>query len=264
MESQVYNIPLELLGDYPTEPLVVRSASPEALVAGLEADDLARIEYVQLLAPEADPKPLVSWASGLPVDVVLDDPAEQFGVLYRLAPLLERHPVRVTIAVVTGFSKAVHVAAALRFDVKLRIGQPDRSLAAELAAVLDLYLHGPAVSRPIEFFHSTFLAMLTDAGPTLWTTQEEDPALFRYVGDDGRARRPWVAAPEDDVEAFARAQVEAGGQCASCEHLPVCKSFFKRGNPDYDCRTVQSLFDRLRSATVEMAGDLHAARADFT
>ena len=66
------------------------------------------------------------------------------------------------------------------------MGQPDASLIAEMAEVLDLYLHRSEVSQPVEYFHSTFLSLFNHKeSPNLWFVQEEDPEQFRFITNEG-------------------------------------------------------------------------------
>ena len=59
-----------------------------------------------------------------------------------------------------GLYKAAKLAISLNFAVKLEVVQRlDQPVIDELGQVLDLYLHRPNVAAPIEFFHSTFLAL---------------------------------------------------------------------------------------------------------
>ena len=83
----------------------------------------------------------MSWACALPVDVLMQNPAGEYPLLYNFSKLLDKHPIRISIPVKNEFVKAVRLALSLSFSVKLEVGQPDASLIAEMAEVLDLYLH---------------------------------------------------------------------------------------------------------------------------
>ena len=121
----------------------------------------------------------MTWAAGLPLDVLVRNPAVEYPLLYNFSSLLDKHPLRISISVKNGFVKAIRLALALGFSVKLDVGQPDVSLIAELAEVLDLYLHRADVSQPVEYFHSTFLSFFNrKQSPNLWILQEEDPEDF--------------------------------------------------------------------------------------
>jgi hypothetical protein len=90
-----------------------------------------------------------------PVELIMLSPDTEFPVLYRHAKLLDKHPVRVSIPALPGLFKAVKVASALRFHVKLEVGQPGPAAIEALQAVLEFCLHHPSVSQPVEFFHTS-------------------------------------------------------------------------------------------------------------
>ena len=114
-EFTYYNIPLHLLSAYRQERLVVRTDDPSALAAALETEDPERIAGAQIVALDADSEPLNAWAPGLPLELILRDPAAEFPHLYRHTNLLDNHPVRAIIPVAPGFGKAVKVAVSLDF-----------------------------------------------------------------------------------------------------------------------------------------------------
>jgi hypothetical protein len=126
MNELIHNIPLHRLPDYRMRRLIVRAGEPSALVAALSAEDPTRIVAVQLLSLEADSEPMNAWMPGLPVELMMADPAAEFPLLYRHVNLLDQHPVRVVIPVRPGFANAVKVALALNFAVRLEPGQPRR------------------------------------------------------------------------------------------------------------------------------------------
>ena len=186
MNAVTYNIPAHLFNSYQGRRLIVRSDNPSELVIYLSQANLENVLYAQLTSPEVEPDPLLTWASALPVDVLLRNPAVEYPLLYNFSKLLDKHPVRISISVKNGFVKAVRLALALGFAVKLEVGQPDASLIAEMAEVLDLYLHRSEVSQPVEYFHSTFLSFFNHKqSPNLWFVQEEDPEQFRFITNEG-------------------------------------------------------------------------------
>ena len=153
-ETLVYNIPAKLIDAYRGRNLIVRSASPREIVEALAHTDLARVRFIQLLSMPADTGDLEAWGQGIPIDIVLRDPAAEFASLNNYAKLRHTHPIRVTVPVVPGCSKAVKLAVSLDFAVKLETNQPDGFLIEELLEILDLYLHRANVRQPIEFFHT--------------------------------------------------------------------------------------------------------------
>src|SRR6266481_3648550 len=151
------------------------------------------------------------------MDIVLSDPVAECPTLYRYARFLDKHPIRVCIPVVPGFRKAVVVAAALQFAVKLEMGQPNAAVLPELMACLDLYLHDRTVRQPIEFFHSFLYALCHRARITLWDILEQ-------------AQAPHRPQPE----------------CVRCEYMQHCNGFFKSPNTDYACDGVKVLLAKLK------------------
>lgn len=265
MSSIVYNIPPTVLGAYRGRDLIVRSDRPEVLLDHLGADDIKYLAYVQLCSLPEDIDCLIHWSEGLAIDLVLSDPLADFAQLYRYAKLLDNHPVRVSVPVVTGFDKAVRLALSLQFAVKLEVGQPDARLVEVLAVLLDAYLHRPTVSQPIEPFHSLLLAFLQDEPVSLWAIQEEDPALVRLVDEHGEERLPGKLAdvapaidPTGFVERWGETLVEEGAACAHCDFFRCCGGYFKWPQRDYDCSGVKGIFETLQQAGADLRRDLAA------
>src|SRR5262245_12188902 len=125
IHTVVYNIPVHLVPAYRGRAVLVRSQDPTALVQALPDGDLEKLVGVQLLSLTADVDALADWGYGVPVDLVMGSPATEFPLLYRHAKLLDKHPVRVSISALPELFNAVKVASALRFPVKLEVGQPE-------------------------------------------------------------------------------------------------------------------------------------------
>ena len=261
----VYNIPVHLVPTYRGREVLVRSQDPAALVQALPDGDLDKLVGVQLLSLAADVDALANWGYGVPVDLVLLSPNTDFPLLYRHAKLLDKHPVRVSIPVLPELFKAVKVASALRFTVKLEVGQPDPWAIESLQSVLDFYLHHPSVSQPVEFFHTSLMSLYNRNPVTLWDVQEEDPAYIRYVTDDGRetmARRPIGVRVTGDlgcfVAAFQQELLAEQGECCECEFFAYCGGYFKWPRKDYSCSGVKTLFRILQDASAALRHDLDA------
>jgi len=265
-----YNIPVGLVEKYRGRSLVVRTERPSEVVRAITPELLADISYVRLSSFDAEVDDLVHWGVGVPVDVVMRRPLSEFMRLYRFAKLLENHPVRISVPVVAGCGRAVRLALALSFAVKLEVAEPPGpDVINELHEVLNLYLYRPSVSQPVEFFHSLFLALYRWEAATLWEIQEEDPAHFRYVTDDGEEvvpRRPprggaGAAATGAGTADYRRELLAEGGECAGCEYFAYCGGYFKWPAKDYDCAGVRSLFGALSEAAGELHGDVEAYAA---
>jgi len=259
-----YNIPAHLFDSYQGKSVIVRSDNPIDLVSYLSQGKLENVLYVQLTSIKVDPDPLVTWASALPIDVLVRNPAGEYPFLYNFSKLLDKHPVRISIPVKRGFVKAVRLALALGFSVKLEVGQPDTSLIAEMAEVLDLYIRRSEVSQPVEYFHSTFLSFFNRKQyPNLWFVQEEDPEQFRFVTNEGVetvsprfGKTNW----EDLKLILAARQTQSTltekAECDSCKFLQMCGGYFKWPNQEFDCEGVKTLFSSLNLAAEELHDDL--------
>lgn len=270
-DSITYSVPVGLAEAYRGRSMVVRASHPSEITRDIPTDLLADISYVRLSSIGAEVDELVHWGVGVPVDVVMRSPLSEFTQLYRYAKLLENHPVRISIPVVDGFSRAARLALALNFAVKLEMtGPPGRYLIDELHEVLSLYLYRPTVAQPVEFFHTLFLSFYTKEPATLWGIQEEDPAHFRYVGDDGEELNPRsalhaVAArpgqPGAGTAEYRRDLLVEGWECAGCEFFAHCGGYFKWPARTYDCAGVKTLFGALKEAAAELRGDVETFAA---
>src|SRR5262245_244038 len=267
MTAVVYHIPLHLAALYRGKKIIVRVHDPADLIKALSDSDCENLIGVQLLSLTMDAEALADWGYAVPVELAMRRPAEEFPLLYRHAKLLDKHPVRVSIPVTSGFSKSVKVASSLRFSIKLAVNQPDPTVVEELREVLAFYLHHPSVSQPVEYFHSTLLSFYHHDPITLWDIQEEDPAVLRYITDDGKETRARqfnasVSSVIGDLGSFVtdlKSELLAdGGECASCEFFAHCGGYFKWPRRDFVCDGVKTVFHALRAAAGELEHDLAA------
>jgi hypothetical protein len=263
MNEVVYNIPVSLFPSYVGRKVIVRSYDPVEMIMSLTDCDIDNVVAVQLLSMTGNVDVLSNWGYGIPIDLLMPHPQTDFPFLYRYSKLLDRHPLRVCIPVVNGFSKAVKVATSLKLFVKLEIGQPDPSLIDEIQRVLNFYIHNPSVALPIEYFHSTFLAMYHSEQSSLWDVQEENPSTIRYVSEDGReniARRVGSGRVEGDLDTFVAdlqsEMLSEKAECNDCRYFMYCGSYFKWPRKTYRCTGVRSLFSTLDEAAQEMQGEI--------
>ena len=266
MSAVVYDIPVHLVAAYSGRPMIVRSESPAELVSALGEKELENLVGVRLLSLAADVDPLAAWGYSIPVELAMRQPETEFSFLYRHAKLLDKHPVRVSIPVVNGFSKAIKVATALQFAVKLEINQPDPMAVEEARTVLDFYLHHSSVTQPVEFFHSALLAFYHHDPVTLWDIMEEDPARLRFVTDDCVET---IARQHDDVNilkcdldsfmSLFKEELLAGrGECCGCEFFNNCMGYFKWPRRGFSCVGVKKLLGAIKEAANELRQDLEA------
>src|SRR5215467_6034141 len=105
---KVFNIPLDLIPHYAHQRVIVRASDSALLTHALREANLEHLVAVQLLSIEAKPDPLADWGNCIPIDLVMNNPAEEYPLLYRFAKLLDKHPLRASIPAVAGFSRAVN------------------------------------------------------------------------------------------------------------------------------------------------------------
>ncbi|MBZ4193047.1 MAG: hypothetical protein LAE24_01895 [Candidatus Contendobacter sp.] len=265
MNSLIYNIPAHRLPDDREGRLIVRASDPAELIAALTPEDPGRVIAVQLLNLDADSEPLNAWAPGLPIELLMRDPAAEFPLLYRHTNLLDNHPVQVAMTVAPGFGKAVKTAAALDFAVRLELEQPDPALIEELAAVLEFYLHQPTVAQPVEYFHGALLGFYHDEPIPLWLILDENPGIVRYIAADGTeslsgrlAGADLTILPDADSKTGFDQVLATAEECRTCEFLKSCGGYFKWPRRDYDCAGVKRVFGLLREAAAELRRDLAA------
>jgi hypothetical protein len=263
MNEVVYNIPACQIGAYQGHPLIARSSDPSEWIRCLSDDALDHVVYLQLLSISADLDPLMHWGEGVPLELVVQDPTAEFPLLYDCTNLLDRHPVRVSIPLTPGFGQAVKLAVSLQFGVQLRVTQPDSLPVDELRNILHFYLHHSTASQPIDFFHSLFFAFHDEEPMTLWEIQEEDPACFRFVDDQGREHLPGRLARMDFagdkalfIEEFKKVVRAPESECSDCAFFQNCAGYFKWPNPHYRCDGIKSLLRMLRDAASELRSDL--------
>ena len=171
------------------------------------------------------------YGFGDPIEILLKDPA-QYLDLYSHTYLLDSHPVRIIIPVVPGFSKAVKLAVALNFAVKLEMRQPDQQLLKEVEGVLDFYLHRSHVRQPIDFFHTTLTSFFHETPISLWEIAEETPVI-----------------------------AEKDQECQECEFFNRCGGYFKWPDTTYRCDGIKRVFQTLANAAQEMRDDLASFEA---
>ena len=205
--------------------------------------------------------------SHIPFDVVLSDPASEFSNLYRLVDSSAEREVRVTVPAGPGLAKAVRLAAALRFPVRILPGQPTAAALGELREVLEFYLHEPMVEAPIEFLHSLLASMEGGDTGSLWMILEEDPDVFHHCDADGRAGVPRTddsgcveAGSPGFVENWLKGLIAQEGECAACPWQQPCRGYFKWPDPAYSCEGIKELFSSIQTAGNEIRKEL----ASFT
>lgn len=258
------NIPEILLAGHRSDAVILRTADPGALLPALQSQDLGRLVCLQILDPAADLRPLVDLENVGPVELILPNTEAALPHLYRVADLVKVCPVRVVLDVSPGFLKPLRLAASLHCAVKLDVGQPAPPVVAELLDALAFYLHGTGVTEPVEFFHSLLMACFHEVPISLWDIQEEDPATFRYITDDGRetpvgrlAHLPLAELLTPDG-ACDTERLAAHAECGQCPYRQPCGGYFKWPDPDYSCKGVKEVFGRIEAAARDLKGDIDA------
>ena len=268
MTDSTCNIPVALIARFRGRKMIVRTHDPLEIVENVGDEDLGGISFVQLLSLNGRIDSLMGWGNAVPLELVVSDTHRDLPLLYRYAPLLAVHPVRVSVPLVPGFGKVAKLALSLNLAVKLEGGQPGASLLAEMHRMALLYLHQSTVSEPIEFFHSLFLAFYHQEPITLWTIQEEDPSQVRYITDTGEETMPGRLAgmkvPWDFstfLQDIRKGPPGEGGECAGCEFLRHCLGYFKWPLRAYRCDGVKALLRTLQGAAEELRTDIASFHA---
>lgn len=211
-------------------------------------------EWLQVEGLLSDPEVWAIAAQGaieIPLDVVVTDPAAEFSSLYRLADVRLVRDVRVTIPAKVGCMKALRLAASLQLPVRILPGQPSPEELAELAAVVDFYLHNPMVEAPVEFLHSVLAVFLGTGEGTLWTFLEQDPDVFQHYDAEGRA----LLAP-GFADNHLASLIDLRAECATCRWQAICAGYFKWPDAAYDCAGVKEIFATIEAAAEEIRLDL--------
>jgi hypothetical protein len=246
-------------------PFVAVVRSREELYGWL-CNPLPQLQWIQVEGMLGDSDAWTEVAhsnSDVSFDLILSDPSSEFSELYKLVDACAVHDFRVTMLAQPGLLKAVRLAAALAFPVRILPGQPTAEVLTELKEVLDFYLHAPTVEAPIEFFHS--LLAITYGGDTgsLWMILEEDPAAFLQYDINGQTRLPRSdsfesveISPREFVEQHLKSLVEQGAECATCPWQQSCRGYFKWPDPTYSCKGVKELFFVVQAAADEISRDL--------
>lgn len=253
----IYDVPAGLAGAYRGKPVKLRTSDPGALLVSLDVKDLEFLVSIQVEDLDCDLAILQQSSNSVPLELLVTDPEVDCSKLYAFSALVESFPLRVSIPLCPGFDKAVRVAAALHFAIKLEPGQPEGTIVPELINILDYYLHGSGVTEPIEFFHSLLLACCHDHAINLWAVQEEDPLMFRHVDALGKESFPGRLAGCDTLPADPAAHRD----CRSCIYLGPCGGYFKWPDHDYDCGVIKDIFARIEGAAEHLRADIAAAEA---
>jgi hypothetical protein len=254
-EAPVFIIPGVLFATFPGHPAILSTGDPAEPQALFGPKRPASLAFIQLTDLAGDMAPLADWGDGVPLDLLMGDPAAELPLLYRCTGLSVRHPVRVTVPFRPGLARAVKLALSLGFAVRLHGHQPSPEAVAEARQALAEYLHNPTVSQPVEPFHTLLIAFLHETQVALWSLLERDPAEVRVLDERGE---PVPRQGPASVAAFRDALLAAGGECRGCPYLSRCDGYFKWPHSDYSCTGVKRLFADLEAAADALRADLAA------
>ncbi|HSO81510.1 hypothetical protein [Thiocapsa sp.] len=253
--TPVVIIPGVLFSSFPDRPVILGTGDPAEPRALFGSETPANLAFIRLTDLAGDPAPLADWGDGIPLDLLMGDPATELPLLYRCTVLSVRHPVRVTVPFRPGLARAVKLALSLGFSVRLHGHQPSPEAVAEARQALAEYLHNPTVSQPVEPFHTLLIAFLQETPVALWSLLERDPAEVRVLDERGE---PVPGQGPESVAAFREALLAAGGECCGCSYLSRCDGYFKWPHSDYSCTGVKRLFADVEAAADELRADLAA------
>lgn len=258
----IYNIPAASLSSYRDKVVSIRSNEGRKLTEAFSKMPRQQLWSLQVLSVDCDTDGLLHLSDSVPIELVVDDPATEAAGLYRFSEFIQKHPVRVTVKVAPGMTKAVKIAQALNFNVKLDIDQPNASQVDELLALAGYYVRGSTVGSSIEPFESLFLSFCREKPMSLWNLQEEDPKVDRYVSDDGTValskRLAALAIPENQFASFLEQSASVcrvDDECSGCDFFSRCQSFFKLPDKSYRCDHVKRIFVLLNEAAMELKHD---------
>lgn len=242
--------------------VILRTTDPAGLPARIGAALPDSVRQIEIIGLAGDMTPLATWGAGVPLDLVMTDPVAELALLYRCAELLDAHPVRVSLPFEVGLARAMKLALALGFAVRLQGHQPTWLAVAEARAALVDYLHNPTVSQPVEPFHGLLVSFVHDQPVSLWSLLEQDPAEIQVIDDDGALVRD--AGPASLGE-FQAQLLATGGECSDCPWLSRCGGYFKWPVRDFTCAAagsgIQRLFSDIEAAAGALRADLSAAEA---
>jgi len=255
----IYNVPATLAHSYADRNIIIRSPDSETLaeiVSGWTGDNL---HGIQLLGLSGQAEPLRNLVRPVPVEIVLHEQMDEYGLLYAFHDLGEAHPICANLTVTPGFQKAVKVAVSLGFAVRLQVTQPDRDLVEEMKSVLEYYLHQTTVDQPVQFFHGLLVALYDESAENLWNIQCEDPSLDRYVTATGEVvlsrRLDFLAMPDGESTFLDDLRLELlteRGECSTCSFFTNCIGYFKFPDRKYSCTYVKELLTILKEAGSEL------------
>jgi len=262
-DTITYSIPVSLTDAYRGHKTIVRTHDASEITTKFSDAIPEGLCHIRLLSLDGDIEHLKNWAPGVPIDLAIREPRRELPLLYRYAPLLSAHPLRVSVPLVPGFGAVVRLAASLNFAVKVEGGQPDQALTGEMLQIVGYYLHRTTVTEPIEFFHSLFLSFYHRDPLTLWTIQEEDPSLVRYVTDSGEETMTGRLAERETNQGFSsfmqelQDEIATGkGECAGCGFLMNCLGYFKWPRREYPCNGIKALMGVMLDAAGELRRDV--------
>lgn len=269
MDTITYSIPVSLAEAYQGRKIIIRVSDSSEIMTEFSDAVPAGLCHVRILSIDGVLEDLKDWAPGVPIELAIRDACRDLSALYRCAPLLATHPLRVSVPLVPGFAAVVKLAVSLDMAVKVEGGQPDQALTSELLEIARYYLHRTTLAEPIEFFHGLFLAFYHRKPVTLWAIQEEDPSLFRYVADSGEevgsGRFAEEGEPGRGFLSFSRElrnEIASGhGECAGCDFMVNCLGYFKWPRRAYCCDGIKILMQTLKDAADELRRDLASFNA---
>lgn len=148
--------------------------------------------------------------------------------LYHLAPLRPSLGIRILLAPSPALARNVHLATSEGLPVLLP-GEPGAVSDAQLAQVVDTYLHERLLRVPVEPLHTVLLSLLGRRGATLFE-------LYREV-------RPDTLRGE---------LYDEGARCITCPGFPACAGYFVRRSRRADCTPWRAAFATLDAASQEL------------
>jgi hypothetical protein len=227
---------------------------PACLPAGRVALDVV---WTRATLPPAGALP--AWAAGARGHALAlaGDPEEDWRAVVRRGADLRRLSAALEVDASRTDAATLRFLLSCGHPLHVRIDDPAPAVAARLAALVDYWLHEPAVRTHVEPFRTLLLAGLEPGrrapGRTLWDLSRERAGQHVHVDGEGRvslgprhaaagrvyARLPETADPAGRLDPAALAGTPAaradaartaelfrrGSRCASCRAFAACEGW---------------------------------------
>ncbi|HON45506.1 MAG TPA: hypothetical protein P5543_04055 [Planctomycetota bacterium] len=233
MEEICYIVPIKYVPQFHNHELIVQIQNIHELAQLLESNIQLNIRYFQIINIHENWKNILQYTGPVPLDVIIQHPETEYSLLYRYT---EFGQIRANISCKLGCFKAIKLAAALHFPVRLDMNHAPNIPWNEWQQIFHFYTTNPCVTEPIEPFHSLLHAQYQNISINLWDILEENPKYIQIINDQGQIKTP----PHSIIDS----------ECQQCPYFSTCQAYWKKNSAS--C-TMQPLFTLIQ----ETASQLH-------